>query len=139
MFPSNRFGSFTFQRLIVITIYIYSFYFKNFQIGKKKSVAPSRVATGQTKKIDPVTARILSAHHKRRAAANNKAGMIKVENEKLQNELKSLRIQCKRQEKVLKNYEDNQSSLPQGMEIILKKSSYLGPNFETPRIFISSK
>lgn len=47
--------------------------------------------------------------------------MIKVENEKLQNELKSLRIQCKRQEKVLKNYEDNQSSLPQGMEIILRK------------------
>merc|ERR1711915_633304 len=35
-------------------------------IGKKKSVAPSRVTTGQTKKIDPVTARILSAHHKRR-------------------------------------------------------------------------
>ena len=102
---------------------------KNFKIGKKKSVAPSRVATGQTKKIDPVTARILSAHHKRRAAANNKAGMIKVENEKLQNELKSLRIQCKRQEKVLKNYEDNQSSLPQGMEIIIKKFSILEPKF----------
>ena len=95
-------------------------------------MAPSRVATGQTKKIDPVTARILSAHHKRRAAANNKAGMIKVENQKLQNELKSLRIQCKRQEKVLKNYEDNQSSLPQGTVtwVFYKYISLLGSLLE---------
>jgi len=50
----------------------------------------AKVAANNSKKIDPITARILSAHHKRRAQANNHAGEIRRENESLQNELKEL-------------------------------------------------
>jgi len=85
-------------------------------IGKKRSAATSKIVTNNAKKLDPVTARILSANHRRRAQANNHAGEIRQENQKLQNELKSLRIQCKRQEKALKTFESTQSALPQVLQ-----------------------
>merc|ERR1719370_2243337 len=49
-------------------------------------------------KVDPITARILSANQKRRAIAGNQAGEIKKKNIQLYEEIKSLRILCRNQE-----------------------------------------
>lgn len=38
--------------------------------------------------MDPITARILSAHHRRRAQVTNHAGEVRHQNDKLQHELK---------------------------------------------------
>jgi len=67
-------------------------------------------------KVDPITARILSANQKRRAIAGNQAGEIKKKNMQLYEEIKSLRILCRNQEKSLKQYESTQSALPRVLQ-----------------------
>jgi len=67
-------------------------------------------------KVDPITARILSANQKRRAIAGNQAGEIKKKNIQLYEEIKSLRILCRNQEKSLKQYESTQSALPRVLQ-----------------------
>lgn len=66
--------------------------------------------------MDPVTARILSAQKKKRNQTQNAAGQIRIRNQQLENELKSLRIQCIRQEKALSGFENTQSALPQVLQ-----------------------
>merc|ERR1712142_21359 len=85
-------------------------------VGKKRSAMGPKVAAGNAKKLDPVTARILSANHRRRAQLNNQAGEYKHKNQELMNEIKSLRIQCKRLEKELNNLDNTQSALPQVLQ-----------------------
>merc|ERR1712062_675727 len=68
--------------------------------------------TKTNQKVDPITARILSANRKKRALQTNQAGELKNKNNQLEDEIKSLRILCKNQEKSLRQFESTQSALP---------------------------
>ena len=69
-----------------------------------------------TLKVDPITARILSANRAKRQIAGNQAGEIKRKNMQLYEEIKSLRILCRNQEKSLKQFESTQSALPRVLQ-----------------------
>jgi len=83
---------------------------------KKKKASNTSLNTSNYTKLDPVTARILSAQKKKRNQTQNAAGQIRIRNQQLENELKSLRIQCIRQEKALSGFENTQSALPQVLQ-----------------------
>ena len=68
-------------------------------------------------KVDPITARILSANRAKRQIAGNQAGEIKRKNMQLYEEIKSLRILCRNQEKSLKQFESTQSALPRVLQV----------------------
>lgn len=70
-------------------------------------------------KVDPITARILSANRAKRQIAGNQAGEIKRKNMQLYEEIKSLRILCRNQEKSLKQFESTQSALPRVLQVNL--------------------
>merc|ERR1711953_1280732 len=72
--------------------------------------------SAKTQKPDPITARILSANRKKRALAGNDAGEIKKKNLELYEEIKSLKILCRNQEKSLKQFESTQSALPRVLQ-----------------------
>ncbi|CAG5082818.1 Oidioi.mRNA.OKI2018_I69.PAR.g10214.t3.cds [Oikopleura dioica] len=83
---------------------------------KGKKASNTSLNNSNYTKLDPVTARILSAQKKKRNQTQNEAGQIRIRNQQLEYELKSLRIQCIRQEKALAGFENTQSALPQVLQ-----------------------
>merc|ERR1711892_1522823 len=65
----------------------------------------SKTSSARPEKVDPITARILSANRAKRQIAGNQA-----------EEIKSLRILCRNQEKSLKQFESTQSALPRVLQ-----------------------
>jgi len=76
----------------------------------------SKTSSARPEKVDPITARILSANRAKRQIAGNQAGEIKRKNMQLYEEIKSLRILCRNQEKSLKQFESTQSALPRVLQ-----------------------
>jgi len=90
-----------------------------FMVGKLTSARSrhtSKTSSARPEKVDPITARILSANRAKRQIAGNQAGEIKRKNMQLYEEIKSLRILCRNQEKSLKQFESTQSALPRVLQ-----------------------
>jgi len=87
-------------------------------VGKltNRSRHASKASSARPEKVDPITARILSANRNKRNIAGNQAGEIKRKNMQLYEEIKSLRILCRNQEKSLKQFESTQSALPRVLQ-----------------------
>merc|ERR1711892_374961 len=85
-------------------------------MGSHRSRNLSKTSSARPEKVDPITARILSANRAKRQIAGNQAGEIKRKNMQLYEEIKSLRILCRNQEKSLKQFESTQSALPRVLQ-----------------------